>query len=142
MTSGIYDRFKANLMNGVVDLEADTINVALCDGSDLTIDVTDAVLTDYIPVPNAAPELLVGATGYTAGGAPLANMVVTEATTTDWTADPLSWTSSTFTTYACLIYDITATSNLICFIDFGGPQTVTAGTFTIQWNASGIITLA
>jgi len=141
MTSGIYDRFKANLMNGVVDLEADTINVALCDNSDLTIDVTDAVLTDYIPVPGAAPELPT-AGNYTANGSPLANMVVTEATTTDWTADPLSWTSATFTTYACLIYDITATSNLVCFIDFGGAQTVTAGTFTIQWNASGIITLA
>jgi len=34
------------------------------------------------------------------------------------------------------------TDDLICSIDFGGAQTVTAGTFTIQWHADGIITLA
>ena len=141
MSSGIYNRFKANLMNGVVDLEADTINVALCDNSDLTINVADAVLTDYIPTPGSAPELPT-AGGYTANGAALANGAVTEAATTYWDADDLSWTSATFTTYACLIYDITAASNLICFIDFGGAQTVTSGTFTIQWHANGIISLA
>jgi hypothetical protein len=33
MASGIYNRFKANLMNKVVDLEADTINVSLYNGT-------------------------------------------------------------------------------------------------------------
>ena len=33
MTSGIYNRFKANLMNKEVDLEADTIKVALLNNS-------------------------------------------------------------------------------------------------------------
>jgi len=31
---------------------------------------------------------------------------------------------------------------LICSFDFGGEKVVTAGTFTIEWNAAGIITLA
>ena len=33
MASGIYNRFKANLMNKVVDLEADTIKVMLMSSS-------------------------------------------------------------------------------------------------------------
>ena len=141
MASGIYDRFKANLMNGVVDLEADTINVALLDVTETSPTVADNVLTDVIGTPGNAPELPT-AGGYTANGAALAGKAVTQATTTYWDATDTSWTSATFSTYACLIYDNTATDNLICLIDFGGEQTVTSGTFTIQWHANGIISLA
>jgi hypothetical protein len=41
-----------------------------------------------------------------------------------------------------VIYDITAGNDLIASIDFGGAKTVAAGTFTIVWNAAGIVTLA
>jgi hypothetical protein len=41
-----------------------------------------------------------------------------------------------------VIYDSTASDNLIASIDFGGAKTVAAGTFTIQFDANGIITLA
>ena len=40
-----------------------------------------------------------------------------------------------------VIYDTTVTSDLICSIDFGGAQTVTTGTFTIQWATEGILNL-
>jgi hypothetical protein len=140
MASGIYNRFKANLMNGVVDLEADTIKVALLDATETSPTVTDNVLTDVIATPGSAPEI--SGTGYTNGGETITTGTVTQGATTDWDGDDTSWTSSTFTTYAALIYDNTATDNLIALIDFGGAQTVTAGTFTIQWHANGIITLA
>jgi hypothetical protein len=29
----------------------------------------------------------------------------------------------------------------VCYLYFGGAQSVTSGTFTIQWNASGIMQL-
>lgn len=41
----------------------------------------------------------------------------------------------------CLVYDstVTGTTNRgICFNYFGGAQSVTGGTFTINWNANGI----
>jgi hypothetical protein len=136
MASGIYNRFKANLMNKIVDLEADTIKVMLLNNSH-SFTATHNVLTDV-----NANELANG-NGYTTGGATLGTMAVTQAATTYWDAADTSWTTATFTAYHAVIWDDTvATDDLICSIDFGGAQTVTSGTFTIQWNASGIITLA
>ncbi len=133
MASGIYSRFKANLMNKVVDLEADTIKVALYDNSHSFT----AADTDY-----TTDNELATTGGYTQGGATLASKAVTEAATTKWDAADTAWTSATFTAYHAVIYDSTAGNDLICSIDFGGAKTVAAGTFTIQWSASGIITLA
>lgn len=133
MASGIYNRFKANLMNKIVDLEADTINVALYDNSH-AFSAGDTVYT--------VTNELATAGGYTQGGQALDNKAVTEAATADWDADDEAWTSATFSAYHAVIYDATASNNLICSIDFGGEQAVVSGTFTIQWDAAGIITLA
>lgn len=132
MASGIYNRFKANLMNKVVDLEADTIKVALYDNSH-AFTATDTTYT--------TTNELATAGNYTQGGATLADKAVTEAATTKWDATDLAWSSATFTAYHAVIYDSTTSDNLICSIDFGGAKTVSAGTFTIQWDAAGIITL-
>ena len=133
MASGIYNRFKANLMNKEVDLEADTIKVALYNNTHV-FTATDNVYT--------ATDEITG-TGYTAGGAALAGKAVTQAATTKWDATDTEWTTATITAYHAVIYDDThATNDLICNIDFGGAQTSTAGTFKIQWHADGIITLA
>lgn len=134
MASGIYNRFKANLMNKEVDMEADTVKVMLLDDSH-SFTAADNVIGDV-----DANET--SGTGYVAGGGTLAGKAVTQAATTKWDATDLAWTTATFSAYHAVIYDTTATSNLICSIDFGGIQTVTAGTFTIQWHADGIITLA
>ena len=133
MASGIYNRFKANLMNKVVDLEADTINVALYNGTH----AFTAADTDY-----TTTNELTTTGNYTQGGAALAGKAVTEAATTKWDATDLAWTSATFTVYHAVIYDSTAGDDLIASIDFGGPQAVVSGTFTIQWHSDGIITLA
>ena len=80
--------------------------------------------------------------GYTQGGQALDNKAVTEAATTDWDADDEAWTSATFEAHHAVIYDVSVSNDLIASIDFGGAKTVAAGTFTIQFDASGIITLA
>lgn len=133
MASEIYNRFKANLMNKVVDLVADTINVALYNTSH-SFTATDTDYTTTYELPEA--------TGYLRGGKTLTTPVVTEAATTDWDADNVVWTTATFTAYYAVIYDSTAGDDLIASIDFGGGKEVTNGTFTIQWDAAGIITLA
>lgn len=133
MASGIYNRFKANLMNKVVDLEADTIKVSLYDNSHAFA----AADTDY----TTTNELTTGS-GYTQGGVTLAGKAVTEAATTKWDGTDSEWTSATFSAWHAVIWDDDAGDDLICSIDFGGEKAVVAGTFTIQWNASGIITLA
>ena len=82
------------------------------------------------------------ATGYTGGGKALTNTGVGTTTVTSFTDfSDLSWTSSSFTTRGCVIYNsstitgLTADS-LVCSIDFGGNKTVSSGTFTIQFPAN------
>ena len=120
-------------MNKVVDLEADTIKVALYDNSH----AFNAAHTDY-----TTDNELATAGGYTQAGVTLAGKAVTEGATTKWDGTDSEWTTATFTAYHAVIYDSTAGNDLICSIDFGGAKTVAAGTFTIQWDANGIITLA
>jgi len=135
MASGCYNRFKANLMNKEVDLEADTIKVALLDDNH-SFTATDNTWSDV-----SANEI--SGTGYTAGGETLASKAVTQGATTKFDADDVSWTSASFTAYHAVIYDDSLVGDdLICSIDFGGAKTVSNGTFTIQWDASGIITLS
>lgn len=133
--TGIYNRFKANLMNKEVDLVDDVIKVVLLDNSH----TFTAGNTDYSDI--SANELASGS-GYTTGGNTLASKSVTEAATTKWDANDRAWTSATFTAYHAVIYDTSVTNDLIASIDFGGAKAVVAGTFTIQWDSDGIITLA
>lgn len=133
MASGIYNRFKANLMNKEVDLEADVIKIALYD-TNHSFTASD---TDY-----TTDNELAATGGYSTGGNTLASKAVTEAATTKWDAADTAWTSATFTAFHAVIYDTSVTNDLIASIDFGGAKTVAAGTFTIQFDANGIITLA
>ena len=136
MASGIYERFKANLMNKIVDLEADSIKVILLDDS-------HAFTATHNVIGDVDANELATAGGYTQKTKALANGAVTQGATTKFDADDTAWTSATFSAYHAVLYDDTVgTDDLILSIDFGGVQTVTAGTFTIQWNAAGIITLA
>jgi hypothetical protein len=65
---------------------------------------------------------------------------------TDWfirvDGADVSWTTASFTAYGALLYKNTgtdSTSILIAYQDFGGAKTVTNGTFTLQWDADGIL---
>ena len=134
MTSGIYNRFKANLMNKIVDLEDDTIKVSLYNSSHSFVATHTVYTLSY--------ELATTG-GYTRGGATLGTKTVTEAATTKWDAANTQWTSATFTAAYAVIWDDTPAGNdLICCIDFGGNQSVSSGTFTLQWDDAGIITMA
>jgi len=82
---------------------------------------------------------------YVAGGKALTNTGVTTSTVTSHTdfsdlsvANGTAWTSASFTTRGCLIYNTTAvsgftTNRAVCSIDFGGDKTVSNGTFSIEF---------
>jgi len=136
MSSGIYDRFKANLMNKEIDLEADTIKVILLDDS-------HAFTSTHNVIGDVDANELPTAGGYTQKTKELAGKAVTQGATTKWDATDTAWASATFTAYHAVLYDDTVgTDDLICSIDFGGAKTVAAGTFTIQWHGDGIASLA
>ena len=76
--------------------------------------------------------------GYTTEGIVLTN--VTPALSGDTAccdfAD-VSFTSASFTTRGCMIYNETVANDpAVCVIDFGGDKTVSSGTFTIQFPAA------
>jgi len=135
MASGLYERVKANLMNKEVDLEADTIKVALLDDNH-SFTATHNTWSDV-----SANEI--SGTGYTAGGEELSNKTVTQGATTKWDADDVIWSNASFTAYHAVIYDDTLTGDdLIASIDFGEAKQVSNSTFKIAWDAAGIITLS
>lgn len=132
MASGLYNRFKHHVMAGMMDLVNNTVKVALY-GASFAFTATQTVYS-------VSMELL-GVGGYTAGGATLGNKSVSEAATSVFDADDTAWAAATFTVNFAVLYDVTPCNTLICAIDLGGAQTVTAATFTIQYASSGIIRL-
>ena len=82
---------------------------------------------------------------YVAGGKALTNTGVTTSTVTSHTdfsdlsvANGTAWTSASFTTRGCLIYNTSVvsgftTNRAVCSIDFGGNKTVSNGTFSIEF---------
>ena len=140
MASGVYNQFKTEIMNKEIDLVADTVKVALLDNS-LSFAQTGV---GWAASSTNANELAATG-GYSAGGAALASKAVTqESTHGKFDAADTAWTSATFTAYHAVIYDDTPSSPadpLICSIDFSGAQSVSSGTFTIQWAAGGILTI-
>ena len=140
MADVIYNSFKRDIANGSIDLDTDTIKVML-------------VTSTYVPDQDLHTKKSdvtneVTGTGYTAGGATLTSATVTADNTNNrgvFDAADVTWASSTITARGAVLYKSTGvdtTSNLIAYIDFVTDKTSTSGNFTIQWNASGILTLS
>jgi hypothetical protein len=75
-------------------------------------------------------------TAYTAGGIALVNATpVTSGTTAFIDFADVSWTTASFSTTACMIYNTSqrgeTANRAISTHDFGGTQTVSAGTFSL-----------
>lgn len=140
MASVIYNSFKRDIMNGAIDLDTDTIKVALVTSSySPNIDSH----TKFSDITNE-----VSGTGYTAGGAALASKVVSVDNTDDegvFDAADLTWSTSTITARGAVIYKsrggASSADELICYIDFGSDQISSAGDFIIAWAAEGILNL-
>lgn len=138
MTSIVYNSGKKKLVDGSIDLDTDTIKIALVtsaytpnkDSHDFYDDVTNEVANGN---------------GYTTGGKTLANKAVNQDNTNDraeFDADDVVWTASTITARGAVIYKDTgtpSTSPLIAYIDFGADKSSSDGTFTITFNAEGIL---
>ncbi len=82
-------------------------------------------------------------TGYTAGGATLTSTEVTLSSgVLTFDAADVSWASSTIANaMASAIYADAVADELIVLSDFINAASSSGGTFTIEWNASGIFTI-
>jgi hypothetical protein len=138
MASGIYNRFKYNLMKKVIDLSNDVCKVILLD-NDHSFNPDNNVLADI-----DSNEISPGsANGYIPGGKAITTPTVTQNDSSNkavFDGDNVEWTSATFDAYHAAIYDDTVANDpLVGSIDFGGIKSVSSGTFTIQWHTDGII---
>jgi len=136
MSNIVTNQFLTKLQEKAYDLENDTIKVALLDENE-TPSKDDTTFNDTNEI---------SGTGYTAGGATLANSTVTQDDSGDlakWDATDITWSTATITDarYA-VIYDTTVSNDIIAYIDFGANKSSVASDFKIIWNASGIITIA
>jgi hypothetical protein len=140
--SGLYVTTHMDILDTTqlaVDYDLETHRIAL-----FTNTVTPNFSTDtaYGVAPYNANE--VSGTGYTAGGALLTSTTLTEspAGTLMFDAADTSWTTSTITNArGGLAYaDALAGNNALFLINFGADFSTVAGTFLIQYSASGLWT--
>ena len=156
ITSALPNSFKAELLGGEHDFAAggNTFKLALFTTSASlgTTTTAYAAPTSANAVPTSTHEVSqsqtdggASNTAYTAGGRTLTLSGVGTTTVTSFTsfadlsvANGTAWTSASFTTRGCLIYNTTAvsgftTNRAVCSIDFGGDKTVSNGTFSIEF---------
>lgn len=139
MASKLYGQFISQALNKEIDWDTDTIKVALLTNAYTPDQDAHNYLDDVV-----ANEVTV--TGYTAGGATLANKTNTYNGASNvivLDADDVTWSSSTITARYAVIYDASpatnATKPLIGYVDFGSDQSSSNGNFTITWDATGIV---
>ena len=136
MANIMYNSYGVKIQSGLIDLTGDTIKVALVTSS-YTPDMDSH--TAFSDITNE-----ISGTGYTAGGATLGTITVTQDNTNDravFDAADTSWTSSSLTARGAVVYKdsgVDSTSWLISYKDFTSDQISSNGTFEIQWDADGI----
>ena len=129
ITSAICNSFKVEILTAVHNFTAstgDTFNLALYTSTASL----GAGTTAYTTSGEVAT-----ATGYTAKGKVITSVTpVLDSSTAVCDFADISWTSASFTTRGCLIFNETAAGDpSVCAVDFGGDKTVSSGTFTIQF---------
>jgi len=136
MADIIFNSFKEYAGDGTIDLDDHTFKLAL-----LADTYTPAA--SHVNFGDVSAHQISG-TGYTAGGAALGSVTwgQTGGTGTLDAAD-VSWTSATFTARYAVLYDDTAANDpLVKLFDFSANKSCSNGTFTVQFNASGILTIS
>ena len=143
ITTAMPTSFKVELFQGLHNFTASTGNdfkVALFVAS--VAGTYGATTTNYS---NMTTDELGTAGGYTAGGYDITaanNVTPLSSGTTAYTTPGVNptWTSATFSTSGCLMYNATNGSRAAYVGSFGGTQTVTAGTFTVLMPANAVST--
>lgn len=134
VSGNFYTSFFTELAKGTHVFGTDTFKLALLDNSH-SFDATDDVWGDI-----SANE--VAGTGYTAGGAALANVsVTTDDTNTraEIDFDDVEWTSSTISAYHGAVYNDDKSDKLVCSIDLDGLRETSRGTFKLEVPSEGMI---
>lgn len=132
-------------------LGADAVKVALFNNTTAPDNTVARASTGYNTGQWVLANEVTDPTNWVAGGRALASRTTNVATNvfTYDAADLAGGGNVTLTNaFGCLVYDDSITAGTggvakqgVCYNYFGSGQSVTAGTFTIVWNAAGILTV-
>ena len=130
-TNAICNSFKEEILEGVHDFtptSGDVFKLALYTNS-------ATIGADTATYPGDSTGGQVSNTGqYAQGGGALVNALVSLQNTTAFVDfNDLSFTGVTLTARGALIYNTSNSNKAVAVLDFGGDNTATAGTFTIQF---------
>ena len=141
MANVVINRFKTQSMAAGIDLTAaGTLKCALLND---IFTASASVIADIQSFSAISSVWEASGVNYSAGGVVLSATGVSEDDAGEkgiFSAANVTWATATITAYGAFIYRA-SDSFPVCAIDFGGAKTSTAGDFTIQWNALGIINL-
>jgi hypothetical protein len=128
-------------------LDSDTVNVALFNNSVVPDNTAAVASTGFNTGTWTTTNEVTDATNWVSGGRALASKTFTNPSTNLMMFDAADLAGGGNVTLAsvfgCLVYDNTISGGTVAkqgvsYNYFGGSQSVTAGTFTIVWNANGI----
>lgn len=137
VTAHVYGLALSALNAKTLNLSTDTLKVML-----VTSSYTPNQAADQFA--SAASTNEITGTGYTVGGATLASVTVANASNVwNLSAANTSWTTATFSAAYAVIYDTSvgsayASYPLIGYVNFGGTQSPSGVTFSINWT-SGVV---
>lgn len=126
------------IVTGAIDLDTDSFKMLLTTGAVLgatekdTFDFRNDITTEHAATGNYA----------TGGNAVVLTVAAVDTTNDDVevTAGAVSWTTATITATGAVIYKArggaSSADELLCYIDFGGTVSSTAGTFTVTPTGS------
>ncbi len=141
MASGLYNRFKANLLQGYVDLAGSGSHDIKC----ALLTNVHAFNADHNIWSQISGNEVAGTGNYNTGGSSLTGKTVTQDQANDrgaFDAADVTWATSTITARFAVLYDNTMINkDLILCIDFASDYSSSAGNFTIQWHTDGIVLL-
>lgn len=128
ITTAMCNTFKQELLNGVHDLDTDTLKVALIKAS--PTGTYGAGTTNYSDVTGNTDEAV--GTNYSAGGQELDSATITLSGNTVFVdfADEV-FATLTISADGAIIYNASQANKAIATFDFGATVTSTAGNFTV-----------
>lgn len=135
MQNVVYNSFKNGLMKGLFNFDSDVVKIALVYG--YTASQNDTTWNDI-------SSYEISSNGYTSGGQAIAPIIINCNNTTKLNINEnIVWDGTTVSTTGAVIYN-SSTSDLICYVDFGGIQITDNGSFTLSWSLqdNNIISLA
>lgn len=130
-----------------MDLDADTFKVALFNNSITPDNDVTSANSAYNAGQWATANEVYQAGQWAQAGVVLAGQSLNSATADVVFFDANDTASGSAATlasvYGCQVYDDTLTTPVadqgLCYIYFGGVQSVTNGTFTVVWHANGLV---